>query len=165
MKYKTVSALCEGIADAIKEKEGSSEKINPQDFPDRIKGLEVGGGASRSKMRYFKVVSRLPSAGGGDVSIYSAMSQIARYEVAEYNDNDELERVEVSIETGSMRQFYNNWSPIAFGIDPNTKVTTWAEIPEITTLGETLAAYFEDPSYFEEITEEQFYDLNTLLSE
>lgn len=93
------------------------------------------------------------------------MSQIARYEVAEYNDNDALERVEVSIETGSMRQFYNNWSPIAFGIDPNTKVTTWAEIPEITTLGETLAAYFEDPYYFEEITEEQFYDLNTLLSE
>lgn len=164
MKYKTVSALCEGIADAIKEKEGSSARINPQDFPDRIKGLEVGG-ASGSKWRYFKKLHNLPSAGGGDVSIYSAMSQIARYEVAEYNDNDALERVEVSIETGSMRQFYNNWSPIAFGIDPNTKVTTWAEIPEITTLGETLAAYFEDPYYFEEITEEQFYDLNTLLSE
>lgn len=164
MKYPTVSALCEGVAGAIREKEGSSALINPQDFPDRIKGLEVGG-ASGSKWRYFKRTGRLPSAGGGDVSIYSAMSQIARYEVAEYNDNDALERVEVSIETGSMRQFYNNWSPIAFGIDPNTKVTTWAEIPEITTLGETLAAYFEDPSYFEEITEEQFYDLNTLLSE
>ena len=46
MKYKTVSALCEGVAGAIREKEGSTEKINPQDFPDRIKGLEVGGGAS-----------------------------------------------------------------------------------------------------------------------
>ena len=164
MKYKTVSALCDSLAEAIKEKEGSSARINPQDFPDRIKGLEVGG-ASGSKWRYFKKLHNLPSAGGGDVSIYSAMSQIARYEVAEYNDNDALERVEVSIETGSMRQFYNNWSPIAFGIDPNTKVTTWAEIPEITTLGETLAAYFEDSNYFEEITEEQFYDLNTLLSE
>ena len=164
MKYPTVSALCEGVAGAIREKEGSTALINPQDFPDRIRGLEVGG-ASGSKWRYFKKLHNLPSAGGGDVSIYSAMSQIARYEVAEYNDNDALERVEVSIETGSMRQFYNNWSPIAFGIDPNTKVTTWAEIPEITTLGETLAAYFEDPYYFEEITEEQFYDLNTLLSE
>ena len=164
MKYPTVSALCEGVAGAIREKEGSTALINPQDFVDRIKGLEVGG-ASGSKWRYFKKLHNLPSAGGGDVSIYSAMSQIARYEVAEYNDNDALERVEVSIETGSMRQFYNNWSPIAFGIDPNTKVTTWAEIPEITTLGETLAAYFEDYNYFEEITEEQFYDLNTLLSE
>lgn len=44
MKYKTVRALCDGIADAIKEKEGSTALINPQDFPDRIKGLEGGGG-------------------------------------------------------------------------------------------------------------------------
>lgn len=44
MKYKTVSALCEGVAEAIREKEGSSALINPQDFVDRIKGLEVGGG-------------------------------------------------------------------------------------------------------------------------
>ena len=44
MKYKTVRALCDGIADAIKEKEGSTALINPQDFVDRIKGLEVGGG-------------------------------------------------------------------------------------------------------------------------
>lgn len=44
MKYPTVSALCEGVAEAIKEKEGSSALINPQDFVDRIKGLEVGGG-------------------------------------------------------------------------------------------------------------------------
>lgn len=44
MKYKTVSALCEGVAEAIREKEGSTALINPQDFVDRIKGLEVGGG-------------------------------------------------------------------------------------------------------------------------
>lgn len=43
MKYPTVSALCEGIADAIKEKEGSTEKINPQDFVQRIDNLQVGG--------------------------------------------------------------------------------------------------------------------------
>lgn len=44
MKYPTVSALCEGVAGAIREKEGSTALINPQDFVDRIKGLEVGGG-------------------------------------------------------------------------------------------------------------------------
>lgn len=44
MKYPTVSALCEGVAGAIREKEGSSARINPQDFVDRIKGLEGGGG-------------------------------------------------------------------------------------------------------------------------
>ncbi len=44
MKYPTVSALCEGVAGAIREKEGSSARINPQDFVDRIEALEVGGG-------------------------------------------------------------------------------------------------------------------------
>lgn len=44
MKYPTVSALCEGVAGTIREKEGSTALINPQDFVDRIKGLEVGGG-------------------------------------------------------------------------------------------------------------------------
>jgi hypothetical protein len=43
MKYPTVSALCEGVAGAIREKEGSTALVNPQDFVDRIKGLEVGG--------------------------------------------------------------------------------------------------------------------------
>lgn len=50
MKYKTVSALCEGVAGAIREKEGSTALINPQDFVDRIKGLEGGGGS----VKYYK---------------------------------------------------------------------------------------------------------------
>lgn len=73
MKYPTVSALCEGVAGAIREKEGSSALINPQDFADRIKGLE-GGGASGSKMRYFKRTGWLPSIGGADRAIYAQMS-------------------------------------------------------------------------------------------
>lgn len=44
MKYPTVSALCEGVAGAIRAKEGSTEKINPQDFVQRIENLQVGGG-------------------------------------------------------------------------------------------------------------------------
>lgn len=59
MKYKTVSALCEGVAGAIRAKEGSTEKINPQDFVQRIENLQVGGGTDgggiRSSWRYFDV--------------------------------------------------------------------------------------------------------------
>lgn len=44
MKYPTVSALCEGVAGVIRAKEGSTEKINPQDFVQRIENLQVGGG-------------------------------------------------------------------------------------------------------------------------
>lgn len=44
MKYATVSALCEGVAGAIRAKEGSTALINPQDFVERIKALQGGGG-------------------------------------------------------------------------------------------------------------------------
>ena len=55
MKYPTVSALCEGVAGAIRAKEGSTEKINPQDFPQRIENLKVGGGTSESNIEYLDV--------------------------------------------------------------------------------------------------------------
>ena len=55
MKYPTVSALCEGVAGAIRAKEGSTEKINPQDFVQRIENLQVGGGTSESSIEYLDV--------------------------------------------------------------------------------------------------------------
>lgn len=138
------------IADAIREKEGSSDLINPQAFADHIKGLEVGGG---SKMRYFKRIGRLPSAGGGDVAIYSLMSQIIRSEV----DGKAI------IMSGCYNTEVSGYMPIAYGCNLDMVIVdTWGEMQ---TLEESLAGIYDDPSYFEEITEEQFYDLNTLLSE
>lgn len=143
------------IVNAIRKKEGSTELINPQDFVDRIKGLEVGG-ASGSKMRYFKVVDRLPSAGEGDKAIYSLMSQLTRCE----GDG------KVYIHSGCFNTEVRGMRPIAYGVDLSVKmVNTLNDSVEIQTLGESLAGHYDDPSYFEEITEEQFYDLNTLLSE
>ena len=55
MKYNTVSSLCEGIAESIRRKEGSTEKINPQDFAQRIDNLQVGGGTSESNIEYLDV--------------------------------------------------------------------------------------------------------------
>ena len=168
MKYPTVSALCEGVAEAIRAKEGSTALINPQDFVDRIKGLEVGG-ASGSKMFYLKRTGWLPAAGGGDIAYYSMMSQVVRYEDNRFSDDGS---VKAAIETGSQTLVGNNIYPIAFGFDPNTIVFDPRFNTEKTTLWENLAniVYWPateeiDPSYFEEITEEQFYDLNTLLSE
>lgn len=43
------------IANAIRAKEGSTEKINPQDFVQRIENLQVGGGASESSIEYLDV--------------------------------------------------------------------------------------------------------------
>ena len=152
MKYTTVSALCEGVAGAIREKEGSSARINPQDFVDRIKGLEVGGG---SKMRYFKRTGRLPSAGGGDQAVYSQMSQLTRCE-----DNGK-----VFINSGCYDTEVRGKYAVAYGVNLSLRVNPTFDGEEWRTLGEYLAGNYDDPSYFEEITEEQFYDLNTLLSE
>lgn len=154
MKYRTVSALCEGIADAIREKEGSSALINPQDFVDRIKGLEVGG-ASGSKMRYFKVVRPLPAAGGGDQAVYSQMSQLTRCE-----DNGK-----VFINSGCYDTVFREKNVVAYGVDLSLRVNPSFDGEEWMTLEESLAGTYDDPSHFEEITEEQFYDLNTLMSE
>lgn len=154
MKYPTVSALCEGVAGAIKEKEGSTARINPQDFADRIKGLEVGS-ASGSKMRYFKVVRPLPSAGGGDKAIYSQMSQLTRCE----------EDGKVYINSGCYDTKIIGRGAIAYGVDLSLKIDPRYDGEEWRTLGESLTGIIDDTSFFEEITEEQFYDLNTLLSE
>ena len=152
MKYPTVSALCEGVAGAIREKEGSTALINPQDFVDRIKGLEVGSG---SKMRYFKIVSPLPSAGGGDLAVYSQMSQLTRCE-----DNGK-----VFINSGCYDTNVRGKGAVAFGVDLSIRVNPSFDGEEWKTLGEALTGMYDDPNHFEEITEEQFYDLNTLLSE
>lgn len=64
MKYPTVSALCEGIADAIKEKEGSTARINPQDFVDRINALSIGGGGEEYGV-YLKILDVDAKIDGG----------------------------------------------------------------------------------------------------
>ena len=55
MKYNTVSSLCEGIAESIRRKEGSTEKINPQDFVERIEALQLGGGGEEYGI-YLKIL-------------------------------------------------------------------------------------------------------------
>jgi hypothetical protein len=70
MKYPTVSALCEGVAGAIREKEGSTEKINPQDFVQRIENLQVGGGTSESNIEYLDV-SGVSGLDRIDIGMYS----------------------------------------------------------------------------------------------
>jgi hypothetical protein len=64
MKYPTVSSLCEGVAGAIREKEGSTALINPQDFVDRIKGLEIGGGGEEYGA-YLKILEVPAKIDGG----------------------------------------------------------------------------------------------------
>ena len=65
MKYPTVSALCEGVAGAIREKEGSSALINPQDFVERINALSIGGGGDAEYGVYLKILDVDAKIDGG----------------------------------------------------------------------------------------------------
>lgn len=64
MKYPTVSSLCEGIAESIRRKEGSSEKINPQDFVERVNALSIGGGGEEYGV-YLKILDVDAKIDGG----------------------------------------------------------------------------------------------------
>lgn len=52
------------IADAIRAKEGSTEKINPQDFVDRINTLSIGGGGEEYGA-YLKILEVPAKIDGG----------------------------------------------------------------------------------------------------
>ena len=45
-KNDNIQDLLHDVADAIREKKGTTDKINPQDFSDEIRGIESGGGTS-----------------------------------------------------------------------------------------------------------------------
>ena len=64
MKYPTVSALCEGVAGAIRKVEGSTALINPQDFVDRINTLSIGGGGEEYGV-YLKILEVDAKIDGG----------------------------------------------------------------------------------------------------
>ena len=65
MKYPTVSSLCEGIAESIRRKEGSTEKINPQEFVERINALSIGGGGDAEYGVYLKILDVDAKIDGG----------------------------------------------------------------------------------------------------
>lgn len=69
------------------------------------------------------------------------------------------------INSGCYDTNYRGKSAIAYGVDLSVRVNPMFDGEEWMTLEESLAGMYDDPEYFEEITEEQFYDLNTLLSE
>ena len=99
MKYPTISALCEGVAGAIREKEGSTSLINPQDFVDQIKGLQGGGGEEYGV--YLKILDVPAKIDGGKDSTLNVDSP----EVVEFfSDAFELNKVM----TGSEFDGYSN---------------------------------------------------------
>jgi hypothetical protein len=83
------------------------------------------------------------------------MSQLTRCE----------ENGKVFINSGCYDTVLRGKRAVAYGVDLSLRVNPTFDGDEWMTLEDGLGSDIFDRNYFEEITEEQFYDLNTLLSE
>ena len=70
MKYDSISGLFTAIADEIRAKDGSSELINPQDLPERVKNLS--GIPDVPTLECWKIV--LPSDEGLKASCFDVLN-------------------------------------------------------------------------------------------
>lgn len=91
------------IADAIRAKEGSTEKIDPQDFVDRINALSIGGGGEEYGA-YLKILEVPAKIDGGKDSTLNVNSpevveffsdafewgKVVHYDGSEYYSNADI---------------------------------------------------------------------------
>jgi hypothetical protein len=110
MKYPTVSALCEGVAGAIRAKEGSTALINPQDFVDRINALSIGGGGEEYGV-YLKILDVPAKIDGGKDSTLNVDSP----EVVEFF-SDAFEWGKVVNNEDELDAYYKNSLPDYFAV-------------------------------------------------
>lgn len=122
------------IANAIRAKEGSTEKINPQDFVQRINALSIGGGGEEYGV-YLKILEVDAKIDGGKDSTLNVDSP----EVVEFfSDAFEWCKV-VNIDDG-FDAYYQNMLPNYFAIVayeakkkdmglPNVYVTLQKRVP------------------------------------
>lgn len=109
MKYNSISGLLTAIADEIRAKDGSSELINPQDLPERIAALPLGG--EEEYGIYLKILEVPAKIDGGKDSTLNVDSP----EVVEFfSDAFEWRKV-VNIDDG-FDAYYQNMLPNYFAI-------------------------------------------------
>lgn len=67
-KNNNLTDFLTDVADAIREREGTTEKINPQDFSNKILSLATGGGSDAGKV--LKITNKLNGASFGGSDYY-----------------------------------------------------------------------------------------------
>lgn len=143
------------IANAIRAKEGSTEKINPQDFVQRIENLQVGGGTSESSIEYLDV-SGVEGYMKNALLYYSVLAKIQGDSVA-YG---------VQIQPSGFLLAASGMTSLvtAVAIDLVIPITKYAseesgvEKQELTTL-DADSGFMEMLDAIPRITKEQFYTL------
>lgn len=158
MKYPTVSSLCEGIAESIRRKEGSTEKINPQDFPERIAALQVGGGGEvgnsvRWRAGDYAVEFYAPGLGDGTYiyALFRFIEDVAEditWEEAinnhlEYNYNNSYAFKGVTINGGDV--FVDDY-PVYKDLEGGSWAPSFSNPVKATDIFNNIGYYFDDGS-------------------
>lgn len=154
-KTDNLNDFLKDIADAIREKKGTSDPINAQDFADEIKNAgNSGSGGSASTMEYWDVTA-LPLA-AAELCVYGLLVKFKRYNAIYIRSMGSM--------FGEIEAEELETSLFAIALDKNIKmidskdgtVATVGEIfesrgiPDFTSIG------------WKQITEEEFYNLNVL---
>lgn len=151
-KNDNVKDFCKDIADAIREKKGTSELINPQDFSAEIKSISGGGGSEGGgEWRYYRIeIKQMTEA---LVQFYGANVK------ADMGDGD------VTVVGAGLIFAYQipsaNWKAVAINIDVRTYSPTGSGITTFREEMSNLSGSIGDLSSVGliSITKEQFYSL------
>lgn len=148
MAIETTRDLCLSVADAIREKKGTSELINPQDFAKEIASIEGGGngGESGSNMEYWDITAN-PDA----IYQFAPFSTLLKFV------NIDRGIKEISSIYGLS---YSDIAPIGVAIDMNAKLVSGGSTLTVSEIFKVLEFPSLDSMGWKHITESQFYDLN-----
>lgn len=141
-KNDNVKDFCKDIADAIREKKGTSDLINPQDFSAEIKSISGGGGsASESSIEYL------------DVRDKNLMEWVELFPLTSV-----LIKKPTKIITPSMMMFLGETAndSIAFAIYPTLEFDWQGTRTNVADFCRSMGV---DISTYPHLTKEQFYSL------
>lgn len=164
MAIESTRDLCLSVADAIREKKGTSELINPQDFAKEIASIEGGGSGEGggSTIEYLDL-RNVTTLIGGQIPLKALVASLA-YTVKIKNPNNGLITLlgapalysSFSSSVIPTLDFYEvevNFKGI-YGGNINDGIKTYHDT--ISQMGVTQEQLDSIPR----ITKEQFYDLN-----
>ena len=78
-KENNIQDLLHDVADAIREKKGTNDLINPQDFSEEIRGIQSGGGSKFNADIEFADESMFGQFGWRKVTIHEGVTTISDY--------------------------------------------------------------------------------------
>ena len=145
MAIESTRDLCLSVADAIREKKGTSELINPQDFAKEIASIEGGGsGGGGSTIEYISVEGKNISEWGEAFAITTFLVKM------------QTQIVTTSFLIAGMGETVDG--AIAFAIDPTAEIDFEGTRRTIADFLVNVAGV--DLSTYNHLTKEQFYNLN-----